>query len=53
MWKLKEESDSMKNILDMVKYRAEWIKYQEAQQRKEEEELEKERGINSLNKFSW
>jgi hypothetical protein len=28
-----------------VKYRSEWIKYQEAQRRKEEEELEKERGV--------
>jgi hypothetical protein len=27
-----------------VKYRSEWIKYQDAQRRKEEEELEKERG---------
>ncbi|XP_049842965.1 splicing factor 3A subunit 1 isoform X2 [Schistocerca gregaria] len=43
MFKLKEESSSMNVILDMVKYRAEWIKYQEAQRRKEEEELEKER----------
>ncbi|PSN58439.1 Splicing factor 3A subunit 1 [Blattella germanica] len=34
---------SMNTILDQVKYRSEWIKYQEAQRRKEEEELEKER----------
>lgn len=46
MSKLQEESNSMNLILDMVKYRADWIKYQEAQRRKEEEELEKERGRN-------
>jgi hypothetical protein len=34
----------MNIVLDQVKYRSEWIKYQEAQRRKEEEELEKERG---------
>jgi hypothetical protein len=44
MFRLKEECSSMNMILDQVKYRSEWIKYQEAQRRKEEEELEKERG---------
>ncbi|XP_066995225.1 splicing factor 3A subunit 1 [Anabrus simplex] len=43
MWRLKEECSSMNTILEQVKYRAEWIKYQEAQRRREEEELEKER----------
>ena len=45
MFRLKEECISINTILDQVKYRSEWIKYQEAQRRKEEEELEKERGI--------
>jgi len=44
MFRLKEECSSINIILDQVKYRSEWIKYQEAQRRKEEEELEKERG---------
>lgn len=44
MFRLKEECSSINTILDQVKYRSEWIKYQEAQRRKEEEELEKERG---------
>ncbi|KAJ4450307.1 hypothetical protein ANN_01727, partial [Periplaneta americana] len=43
MFRLKEECSSMNTILEQVKYRSEWIKYQEAQRRKEEEELEKER----------
>ena len=33
----------MDSILEEVKYRAEWIKYQDAQKRKEEEEMERER----------
>ncbi|XP_015120125.1 splicing factor 3A subunit 1 [Diachasma alloeum] len=41
--RLREESTSMDSILDQVKYRSEWLKYQEAQRRKEEEELERER----------
>lgn len=44
MSKLKEESESMSKILEQVKYKAEWIKYQEQQKQKEEEALEKERG---------
>jgi splicing factor 3A subunit 1 len=44
MFRLKDECSSMNTILEQVKYRSEWIKYQEAQRRKEEEELEKERG---------
>ncbi|CAG2064894.1 unnamed protein product [Timema podura] len=43
MYRLKDECDYMGSILEQVKYRAEWLKYQEAQRRKEEEELEKER----------
>lgn len=43
MSKLKEESESMSKILEQVKYRAEWIKYQEQQKQKEEEALERER----------
>ncbi|ODM95504.1 Splicing factor 3A subunit 1 [Orchesella cincta] len=35
--------DDRKKVLDDVKYRANWIKHQEAQKRKEEEEAEKER----------
>lgn len=45
MYRLKDECSSTGNILDQVKYRSEWIKYQEAQKRREEEELEKERGM--------
>ncbi|XP_030764501.1 splicing factor 3A subunit 1 [Sitophilus oryzae] len=41
--KLKEEVRSTKTVLEQVKYRAEWQKYQEAQKAKEEEILERER----------
>ncbi|XP_034941201.1 splicing factor 3A subunit 1 [Chelonus insularis] len=41
--RLREEAYDMDKILEQVKYRAEWLKYQEAQRRKEEEELERER----------
>lgn len=43
MAKLTEEHSNMNVVLDQVKYRAEWIKHQEAQRRREEEEAEKER----------
>ncbi|KAK7791192.1 hypothetical protein R5R35_005395 [Gryllus longicercus] len=43
MFRLKDECSSMNVVLDQVKYRAEWLKYQEQQRRREEEELEKER----------
>ncbi|XP_075230560.1 splicing factor 3a subunit 1 isoform X2 [Lycorma delicatula] len=43
MFRLKDECSSMSAILEQVKYRAEWLKYQEAQRRKEEQQLEKER----------
>lgn len=41
--RLKDEAFNMDKILEQVKYRAEYLKYQEAQRRKEEEELERER----------
>ncbi|XP_015590323.1 splicing factor 3A subunit 1 [Cephus cinctus] len=41
--RLRNEASNMDKILEQVKYRAEWLKYQEAQRRKEEEELERER----------
>lgn len=40
---LDEELSNPKTILDRVKYRVEWHKYQERQRRKEEEAQEKER----------
>ncbi|XP_013393875.1 splicing factor 3A subunit 1-like [Lingula anatina] len=40
---LKRESDNPKVVLDQVKYRVEWQKFQEREKRKEEEALEKER----------
>ncbi|XP_029633151.1 splicing factor 3A subunit 1-like [Octopus sinensis] len=41
--KLKKESQVSKHILEQVKYRVEWAKYQERERRKEEDALEKER----------
>ncbi|KAL4220170.1 splicing factor 3a [Mactra antiquata] len=41
--KLKTESEEYQNILDQVKYRVDWAKYQEMQKRKEEEAAERER----------
>ncbi|CAH1990542.1 unnamed protein product [Acanthoscelides obtectus] len=41
--KLRDEAKSARAVLDQVKYRAEWHKYQEAQKAKEEEILERER----------
>ncbi|XP_043924458.1 splicing factor 3A subunit 1 [Protopterus annectens] len=41
--KLKKEAESQKEVLDQVKYRVEWAKFQERERRKEEEEKEKER----------
>ncbi|KAL5965803.1 Splicing factor 3A subunit 1 [Taenia solium] len=40
---LEEELKNPKSILDRVKYRVEWHKYQERQRRKEEEAAERER----------
>lgn len=48
MGRLKSESisgrESMNLVLDQVKYRANWQRHQEAQRRREEEKIEKERG---------
>lgn len=48
MGRLKNESisgrESMNLVLDQVKYRANWQRHQEAQRRREEEKIEKERG---------
>jgi splicing factor 3A subunit 1 len=44
MNRLKEESSNPAGVLEQVKYRADWIKHQEIQRRKEEQALEKERG---------
>ncbi|XP_041356124.1 splicing factor 3A subunit 1-like [Gigantopelta aegis] len=41
--KLKRESESHREVLDAVKYRVEWAKYQDREKRKEEEKVEKER----------
>lgn len=41
--RLRDEAKSSKAVQDLVKYRAEWQKYQEAQRAKEEEILERER----------
>ncbi|KAG5870095.1 hypothetical protein JTB14_013726 [Gonioctena quinquepunctata] len=41
--RLRDEAKSAKSVLEQVKYRAEWLKYQEAQKAKEEEILERER----------
>lgn len=46
--KLKDEVKSAQTVLDQVKYRAEWQKYQEIQKAKEEEILERERGLCKL-----
>jgi len=43
-FRLKDEVESISKVLEGVKYRAEYIKYQEVQKAKEEEALEKERG---------
>lgn len=47
MAKLKLESEpgraSMNVVLENVKYRANWLKHQEAQKRREEEKIERER----------
>ncbi|XP_006640352.1 splicing factor 3A subunit 1 [Lepisosteus oculatus] len=41
--KLKREAENPKEVLDQVRYRVEWAKYQERERKKEEEEREKER----------
>lgn len=49
--KLEEESYSIKNILEKVKYRADWQQYQEAQKRKAEQQIEKERGMDLFKNY--
>jgi splicing factor 3A subunit 1 len=41
--RLRDEAKSAKAVLEQVKYRAEWLRYQEAQKAKQEEILERER----------
>jgi splicing factor 3A subunit 1 len=43
--KLRKEAENGKLVLDQVKYRVEWAKYQEREKAKEEEAKEKERGM--------
>lgn len=43
--RLRDEAKSAKAVLEQVKYRAEWLRYQEAQKAKDEEVLERERGM--------
>ena len=42
---LRDQCNSREAILEQVQYRVDWIKYQESQKRKEEEEIERDRGI--------
>lgn len=44
--RLRDEAKSKHSVLELVKYRAEWLRYQEAQKAKQEEILERERGKN-------
>uniref|UniRef100_A0A3Q3RTM5 Splicing factor 3a, subunit 1 n=1 Tax=Mastacembelus armatus TaxID=205130 RepID=A0A3Q3RTM5_9TELE len=41
--KLKKEAENPKEVMDQVRYRVEWAKFQERERKKEEEEREKER----------
>jgi len=41
--KLKKEAENPRDVLDQVRYRVEWAKFQERERKKEEEEREKER----------
>ncbi|XP_066905626.1 splicing factor 3A subunit 1 [Halyomorpha halys] len=43
MSRLKEECSNPSGVLEQVRYRADWLHYQELQKRKEEQALEKER----------
>jgi splicing factor 3A subunit 1 len=43
LFKLREEGRIPQQVLDQVRYRAEWLKHQEAQRMREAEEQEKER----------
>lgn len=55
MAKLKVESSQGKAssnlVLEQVKYRSNWQKHQEAQRRREEEKVERERGMVFASKF--
>lgn len=42
--RLRDEAKSAQAVLEQVKYRAEWLRYQEQQKAKQEEILERERG---------
>ncbi len=42
--KLRKEAEQPSYVLDQVRYRVEWAKFQEREKRKEEEALERERG---------
>ncbi|KAG7273787.1 hypothetical protein CRUP_012805 [Coryphaenoides rupestris] len=41
--KMKREAENPREVMDQVRYRVEWAKYQERERKKEEEEREKER----------
>uniref|UniRef100_A0A4W4GVA9 Splicing factor 3A subunit 1 n=1 Tax=Electrophorus electricus TaxID=8005 RepID=A0A4W4GVA9_ELEEL len=41
--KMKREAENPREVLDQVRYRVEWAKFQERERKKEEEEREKER----------
>ncbi|XP_031426009.1 splicing factor 3A subunit 1 [Clupea harengus] len=41
--KLKKEAENPRDVMDQVRYRVEWAKFQERERKKEEEEREKER----------
>uniref|UniRef100_A0A672YQI5 Splicing factor 3a, subunit 1 n=1 Tax=Sphaeramia orbicularis TaxID=375764 RepID=A0A672YQI5_9TELE len=41
--KLKKEAENPREVMDQVRYRVEWAKFQERERKKEEEEREKER----------
>ncbi|NP_001135217.1 splicing factor 3A subunit 1 isoform X1 [Salmo salar] len=43
LMKLKREAENPREVLDQVRYRVEWAKFQERERKKEEEEREKER----------
>ncbi len=48
MPRLKDEALNSQVILDQVKYRADWQRHQEAQRRKEEMIIERERSKETL-----
>ena len=42
--KMRREAEYPSAVLDQVRYRVEWAKFQDREKKKEEEALEKERG---------